>query len=174
VKRQKQLLRGLVFLLVFVALAGPLAAQTNPAIEGLSVSFDMTGFPLWAKDLRRAEIVAFGSFPFTMFTATFFMDTARLAQHDYDTKYAPWPFKSAGAIDMTDDEHMIVLAAAGIGSIAISLADFTIEQIKRYKVKQRALRLPQGTPIITRTPLVNGAVENGSSDEAGAAEQPAD
>ncbi|MDR1900543.1 MAG: hypothetical protein LBQ55_11075 [Treponema sp.] len=136
-------------------------------------------FPLWIRDLRRAEIVAFGSFPFTMFTATFVMDTYRWAANgggvsEDARKYAPWPFKSAGAIEMSEDEHLMVMAAAASASAAIALLDHLIVQAKRHKARQRALRLPPGTPIITRNPAGPGA-GGGAAPDGGspAAETPA-
>jgi hypothetical protein len=119
-------------------------------------------FPLLVKDLRRAEIVAFGSFPFTMFTATFIMDTYRWAARGGGTteearRYAPWPFKSAGAVEMTGDEHIITMVAAASASVTIALLDYLIIRTKRHKARVRAERLPPGTPIIIRTPAGEAA-----------------
>jgi hypothetical protein len=143
--------------------AFPLQAQTNTGTGNTvlpSNQFDTSDFPQWGKDLRRAEIVAFGTFPFTMFTATFFMDTWRTSNHDWDTRYAPWPFKSAGAVDMTGKEHEITLTAAAVTSLALALADFIIVQVKRYKARQQVLRLPPGSPIIIKRPWPEGASED--------------
>ncbi|MDR1617788.1 MAG: hypothetical protein LBS06_01915 [Treponema sp.] len=139
-------------------------------------------FPFWAKDLRRAEIVAFGSFPFTMFTATFIMDTYRWAAHGGGTteearRYAPWPFKSAGAVEMTGDEHIITMVAAASASVTIALLDYFIVQTKRHKSRMRAERLPPGTPIIIRTPAASGAdgppgPDGGLPEGEGAGENP--
>ncbi|MDR2159751.1 MAG: hypothetical protein LBP23_06765 [Treponema sp.] len=130
---------------------GPAAGSSGKT--GIVIS----DFPLWARDLRRAEIVAFGSFPFTMFAATFIMDTYRWAAQgggitEEARRYAPWPFKSAGAIDMSDDEHKITMAAAASASVTIALLDHLIIQTKRHKARRRAESLPPGTPIIIRTP----------------------
>jgi hypothetical protein len=96
-----------------------------------------------------------------MFTATFAMDTYRWAAHgagitEEARRYAPWPFKSAGAEEMTDDEHMITLAAAAAASVTIALLDYIVIQTKRHKARERAEKMPPGTPIITRTPAVSG------------------
>ncbi|MCL2127501.1 MAG: hypothetical protein FWH38_04545 [Treponema sp.] len=140
------------FLLVIPGLLLPAqTAGTAPAV------FDTSGFPQWAKDLRRWEIVTFGSFPFTMFTATFAMDMYRWSQangmdfSDVGRQYAPWPLKSAGAKAMEgkEVEHTITIAA-GL-SVAVAFADLIIVQIKRYKARKRIEALPVGTTIITRT-----------------------
>jgi hypothetical protein len=132
-----------------------------------SIGFDTSEFPLWAKDLRRAEIVAFGSFPFTMFFTTFAMDTWRCASHDWDPLYAPWPVKPPGAINMTQDELKMTMAISAAISAAIAITDFSIIKIKRYKEKKRIQNLPAGSPIIiTQNPSTEA--EAGASAEAGA------
>jgi hypothetical protein len=157
------------------------AAQTTGGSTGsggstgnlTSTVFDTSDFPLWAKDLRRWEIVAFGTFPFTMFAATFAMDTRRwIDQNSMDfsedgRRYAPWPFKSAGAVDMTNKEHeTTLLVAAGI-SVALAFADLIIVQIKRHKERQRAESLPAGTIIIDKSPWPETPNDNANSAGTG-------
>jgi hypothetical protein len=144
------------------SLGGAQTAEVEPAagISGKKIAVE-SDFPQWVKDLRRAEIVAFGSFPFTMFTATFAMDAYRWVAHgggisEEARKYAPWPFKGAGAVDMSNDEHKITMAAAAAASVTIALLDCIIIQAKRYKARERVERMPPGTPIIIRTPAASG------------------
>ncbi|MDR1047817.1 MAG: hypothetical protein LBL64_08575 [Treponema sp.] len=94
--------------------------------------FDMSDMPLWAKDVRRAEIVAFGSFPFTMFATQFFMDLYRFSDHGWDTRYAPWPAKGAGAINMTNEEYEKTILYAALASLSIMTIDFSIVQLRRF------------------------------------------
>jgi hypothetical protein len=109
-------------------------------------------FPQWVRDIRRAEIVAFGSFPFMMFFSIFAMDTYRAATHDWDSRYLPWPAKGPGAIAMDTDEHMMTLGIAISGSLAVALADQLIVQIKRARAAKQRLDLPEGDLIILRKP----------------------
>jgi hypothetical protein len=142
------------FLLSFILGALPLYGQTQTSAAAQNPNqFDTADFPQWGKDLRRFEIIAFGTFPFSMFTATFAMDFWRASNHNWDGRYRPWPLKTAGAIDMTVREHEIVLMAAGITSLALAMTDLMIVQVKRYKARQKALQLPGGTPIIIKKPL---------------------
>jgi hypothetical protein len=134
------------------------SAGTSP-----SLGFDTSEFPLWARDLRRAEIVAFGSFPFTVFFTTFAVDTWRCYSHGWDPLYAPWPAKPPGAINMTQDELTMTIAIAAVISAAIAVTDFSIVQIKRYKEKQRLRNLPVGNPI---TIIQRPSVESESAVEA--------
>jgi hypothetical protein len=155
----KRLISAMVLWVLFV-FSLPAQTGTGTPASSSQIHFDTSDFPSWGKDLRRAEIVAFGTFPFTVFTATFFMDTWRSYNHNWDTRYAPWPFKTAGAIDMTNQEHEITLAAAGIASLALAVTDFIIVQIKRHKDRQRILQLPPGSPIIIKRPWPDGASED--------------
>jgi hypothetical protein len=120
-------------------------------------SFVTPETPQWLKDLRRAEIVAFGSVPFTIFFATFGMDMYRWNKANgmsfSDRSYAPWPMKSAGGVPMSGKEQELVFLMAAGMSVTIALADFAIVQIKRHRARKRAEALPIGTTIITRTPL---------------------
>ena len=160
------------------SLGGAQTAKVEPASEipgkTLAVKSD---FPLWVKDLRRAEIVAFGSFPFTMFAATFGMDTYRWIAHgggisEDARRYAPWPFKGAGAVDMSNNEHKITMVAAAAASVTIALLDCIIIQTKRYKARERVERLPPGTPIIIRTPAVPESDSLPEADNGGGAGSP--
>ena len=135
-------------LLCFISSAG-LQAQSSTANN----QFDMTGFPLWAKDLRRGEIVAFGSFPFAYFFATFGFDTYRFFNHGFNTRYAPWPFTSSAAIEQTQNEKFLTLGIAAGGAIVIALVDYAIVRYKRNKEQGELRNLPDGTPIIIRRPL---------------------
>jgi hypothetical protein len=137
----------LLLLLSFLTPAAPLlSAQTT------SKDPEPLDLPQWVKDLRRAEIVAFGSLPFTIFFATTAMDTFRYINHGNDARYAPWPLKSAGAVGMNTDEVVITIMSAVGGSLLISLADYFIVRYKRNKAEKEQLKLPRGDPIIIRRP----------------------
>lgn len=169
-----------IMIILLMAPVYKAAAQTtttdtttvNPAV------FNTTGFPQWAKDLRRWEIVAFGSFPFTMFLTTFAMDTRRwIDQNGMDwsesgRRYAPWPLKTAGAIDMTNKEHETTLIVAASVSVALAFTDLIIVQIKRHKERRRAESLQTGNVIINKTPRSEGSA-GGNSGGGNSAETPA-
>ncbi|MDR2110842.1 MAG: hypothetical protein LBP32_05990 [Spirochaetaceae bacterium] len=168
--------------LVFMVLCPPLYAQTSAPDSGTttgtaadstanrilsSTQFDMSEFPLWTRDLRRAEIVAFGSLPFTVFFAILAMDTYRYASSGGDSRYAPWPFKSAGAIDMDSHQRATTIIAAAMTSLAISIADYIIVRHKRTKAEEEARNASPGEPIIIRSPRpLEDAPEEGSSPGA--------
>jgi hypothetical protein len=125
--------------------SGPYGAETESPEKAVSLT------PLWLKDLRRAEIVAFGSFPLTMFWTTFFMDLYRTASHGWDNRYAPWPFKGAGAIEMTDQEVVAMFSIAISSSLVIATMDHFIMRYRRSRAggSEKPVRLdkmPQEPP----------------------------
>jgi hypothetical protein len=151
------------FFLIFSFLfsASILAAQTSSSSttndpKMVSTQFDTTGFPQWAKDLRRAEIVTFGSFPFTYFLTTTLFDTYRCANNGWDRRYAPWPFDAAGSINQTQKEKARVIWMAAGCSVLISLVDYAIVRYQRNRAEREIENLPPGTPIIIRKPLYEG------------------
>jgi hypothetical protein len=121
--------------------------------------FDLSGSPQWVRDLRRFEIVAFGTIPFAMFTTTFAMDMYRwndangMDFTDAGRRYAPWPLKSAGAVAMESAEIEKTLIIAASLCISVALADLIITQVKRHKAKKRAEALPRNATTINRRPL---------------------
>jgi len=149
-------------LLCYVSSFGLQAQSTSTASTASTVSteFDMTGFPLWAKDLRRGEIIAFGSFPFAYFFANFGFDAYRFFTNSFDRRYAPWPFASAASIEQTQSQKFLTLGIAAGGAVVIALVDYAIVRNKRNKEQGELRDLPDGMPIIIRRPL------NGDEDVA--------
>jgi len=173
--------KRLTALLVLFALsAANLMAQTDGAVED-----DRSGWPQWLRDLRRWEIVAFGSFPFTMFFATIGMDLYRWhreAGMSWNNRgFAPWPITSSPAIPMTDREQRITIGIAAGLSVGVAIVDHFIVRGRRQRERRRAEALPAGTVIVTRTPFLeepeeyyDAAVDDdGFAPEAGDSEDAA-
>ncbi|MCL2184288.1 MAG: hypothetical protein FWB86_00310 [Treponema sp.] len=121
--------------------------------------FDNIKIPGWAKDLRRFDIITFGVFPFSMFFVTFATDMIRwynangLNISEDGRRYAPWPLKSAGAVEMSTDEHFrTILIAAGV-SLVIAFIDYMIVRIKRNNERKRMESIPVGSVEIERRPI---------------------
>ena len=131
--------------------------------------FDMTDFPQWARDLRRFDVIAFGSFPFSMFIVTFATDMFRWYNANgmdfNDRRYAPWPMKSAGAVDMTAEEYgRTIFFAAGL-SIVFALTDFIIVKIRQSSERRRIESRPSGSFNINRGSYESGEAEDGGDSE---------
>ena len=153
-KPARILLLIVCLLITFQAHAQSQAAGTSGKdVSGKAASGTNTAvFPQWALDLRRGEIVAFGSFPFTFFFTSFFVDTYRSATHGWDPRYAPWPVKSAGAVDMTSGEQMLTIGVAAGSAVVIAVVDHFIMRHNRNKQQQQIQALSPGTQIIIRRP----------------------
>jgi hypothetical protein len=128
--------------------------------------------PQWAKDLRRWDVITFGAFPFSMFFVTTVTDILRwkdannLDFSDEGRRYAPWPLKSAGAVEMTNDEYTrTILIAVGVSAVIASI-DLLIVIIKRTNERRRIESMPSGSIEINKTPY--GTQE--ADDSAGAKE----
>jgi hypothetical protein len=93
-----------------------------------------------------------------MFLATFFNDLYRwnnangMEFSSEGRRYAPWPFKSAGAIDLTSQEFKRnIFIAAGL-SAAFAFIDLLIVKLRRNRELRRIESKPSsgGTYVIER------------------------
>ena len=145
-----------LFAIMFLFFSFPAKAQTNNSDPAMaSTQFDTSGFPLWAKDLRRAEIITFGSFPFAYFFSNFIYDTYRWSNNGWDTRYAPWPITSAGAVSQTQSEKIMTLGIAAGAAVLIALVDYGITRYKRHLLAKESSKTPEGTTVIVRRPLAS-------------------
>jgi len=149
--------------LFFLLLAMPVflvpAQTSNTNTNTTKNFFDLSGSPQWVKDLRRWEIVAFGTIPFAMFTTTFGMDMYRWSRannmdfSESGRRYAPWPLKSAGAIAMEPREIETTLIIAASLCVTVAFTDLIITLIKRSNARKRAEAMPHNATTINRNPL---------------------
>jgi hypothetical protein len=147
------ILFSLLFNAVYKAEAQSLST-TKPTVT----TFNSSGLPQWVKDFRRFDIITFGVFPFSMFFVTFATDMIRwndannLDFSEDGRRYAPWPLKSAGAVELTNDEYKkTILIAAGV-SMGFAIIDLIIVNIKRTNERRRIESLPSGSFEIIKTP----------------------
>jgi hypothetical protein len=143
--------KRIIFLFFAFAFSGKLFAQeplkfdglfSKPALSRLTSEIESEasityGKPQWVKDLRRAEIVAFGSLPLTLFLSSFFIDIYRWASH-HDYHYAPWLLRwTTSGVGKSDDEVKAMFVIAASASVAVALTDYIIVRIKRSKSLRR-------------------------------------
>ena len=153
----KNIYLAVIFFFLLSSPVFQVTAQSNTSSSS-SQTFDTTNFPQWAKDMRRWDIIAFGSFPFSIFTVTFITDMYRWSSangmdfSDEGRRYAPWPLKSAGAVEMTKEEYeRTMLLAVGL-SAAIAITDLIIVKIKKNRERRRIESRPSGSVIINKIP----------------------
>ncbi|GHV81872.1 hypothetical protein AGMMS49991_04300 [Spirochaetia bacterium] len=135
--------------------------STTILLPSADLKVEKSEFPLWARDLRRADIIFFGAFPFMYFISSTVIESIRWAQNglgfDSDSRrYAPWPLKTAGGgvapYAMTAEQYGIAIGSAFGGAFLVALADYLIVRGKRVKAAREAAKLPPGELIINRSP----------------------
>jgi hypothetical protein len=134
------------------------SAQNLSTTKPTESTYNSSELPRWVKDIRRFDIITFGIFPFSMFFVTTVTDTLRWRDangfdfSDEGRRYAPWPLKSAGAIEMSNDEFVrTIYLAAGV-SVGLALIDLAIVNIKRAVERRRMESIPSGSYEINKTP----------------------
>ncbi|RPJ09577.1 MAG: hypothetical protein EHM28_01120, partial [Spirochaetaceae bacterium] len=85
-------------------------------------------FPQWMLDLRRAEIIFFGSLPITFLLSFQAVEVGRYYYNGQDPDYAPWPFRSTSPVAYTTEEQWMIIGGAVIFSATFSLIDFIINK----------------------------------------------
>lgn len=127
---------ALVLLLCFSASILP--AQSNGEAGSGDASpepYSPDEFPGWARDLRRGEIIALGSFPVVLLLANVGYDAVRFGREslkagEWNYTYAPWFFGPPDKPPLTEDERIgVILTAAGM-SVGVALVDFIIGRIR--------------------------------------------
>jgi len=162
------------FVLISVFLLSPVLraeaqSNTDTNTDTSSKVFDTTGFPQWVKDMRRWDIIAFGVFPFALFFTTMANDLNRWNNHNRDNRYAPWPFKPAGAVEMTTAEFNRVLLQAACVAAAVAFTDLIIVLIKRNNERKRLESKSKSSAVIDIKPYGTPPEDASPSDvsEAG-------
>jgi hypothetical protein len=155
-------MKKLFFLIILFSLlfngAYKASAQSLSTTKPTESTYNSSELPQWVKDFRRFDIITFGIFPFSMFFVTFAADMIRwndannLEFTEEGRRYAPWPLKSAGAVEMTNDEFTTTLLIAAGVSVGFALIDLLIVSIKRASERRRVESLPSGSYEIDKTP----------------------
>lgn len=117
-------------------------------------------FPAWISDIRRAEIISFGIFPFaTFFTSTYY-GYYRYFQHDQASGYEPWPLtNSETAIALTEDEQMQIVLVSAAVSVGGAIIDYGVRTVIRLIRESQANRHNDSIPDPIRIESINDATE---------------
>ncbi len=96
---------------------------------GNYVPYEKDEFPVWAQDLRRFEIVFFGTIPFSFFYSNIGYSFYNYGVHEWDPAYAPAILGNKTPPILTNMEKMeIVYSALGV-SFTAALVDFILGKI---------------------------------------------
>lgn len=112
----------------------------NPTPLPTPAPYEKNEFPQWMKDLRRAEIIMIGSFPFTFFVSVEMFQLYRYAYYNFDANYAPWPVTGPETLAYEEQDKMNIILTAVTLSVSIAIADYIIVKVtqgKNPKVKPK-------------------------------------
>jgi hypothetical protein len=122
--------KAAIFAISLTLAAGSFADDAAAKTSATAAPYASEEFPEWARQLRRAEIIGFGIFPFSVFFSTVGCDLYRFASHGFDMIYAPWPFKPDNAYNPTDSEKYLELSIAAALSLVAVGVDFYLDYLK--------------------------------------------
>ena len=130
--------RRLVCLLLLASIltSGTLFGQDE---EPTPEPYDPDEFSPWLRDLRRAEIIAVGSFPITFVFANLGYGLIRYAVNGGNPEYAP---VGSNRVPLSRSESLGVLAAAAALSVSVAVIDYGIGR----RNKRRAIPGADGNP----------------------------
>lgn len=131
-------LKIIISLLLILSIFSKLSAQnTNPEPYGKDE------FPSWAKDLRRTEIITFGSLPFATLGVTLGYGIIKYANGS-STSIAN-PFNKSSSQYSLDEQKKILGISCAV-SLALGLTDLGVNHITRFikrKKMQKVNRLKE-------------------------------
>jgi hypothetical protein len=132
--------RALCTVILVILVCSPGFTQNQPVTVTIE-PYTREEFPQWARDLRRTEIVTLGSLPFVTLSVTLGYGIIRWAGGGA----FPNPFAKS-ADNLTSDEQLEVLLISLGTSVALGLADLTINLIRRHNTQRR--QTVDGAPVI--------------------------
>ena len=100
-----------------------------PAEDHTPKPYSPDEFPVWMKEMWRAEVIAVGSFPFTLFATLEVYDSVRYFSNALNPSYAPWPFGSGSAASYSASESGWLAVSAVSLSAVIAAIDFVIGRL---------------------------------------------
>lgn len=110
---------SILVLLFFCAVNFSFAADSSTTAE----PYKKNEFPMWAKDIRRTEIITFGSLPFVTLWVT--VGYSAIVNGEFHN-----PLDKSSSSFSSDDQKTIIKIAA-LSSLALGFTDLTINLIQR-------------------------------------------
>ena len=113
----------LVVLLLFAGFPLFSEDQSSETAEE-PVPYGVDEFPAWVKDVRRGEIIFFGSLPFTLLITTLGYQTVDYFQ----VRSGPNPEEAVWG-NLSEDDRKTVLVASLSAALVIAVADYVMGRI---------------------------------------------
>lgn len=108
----------IIIFLIFSVL--PVIGESLPDYE----PYEEEEFPQWALDLRRGEVIFFGTIPFTFFVSTLSYDMYIYASNNFDSNFAPALFGNTTPPILTKNEKLQIIAFSVSLSTLLALLDY--------------------------------------------------
>lgn len=118
----KKILLTVVIILIFSGLS-----YSEESVD--YTPYNQSEFPGWALDLRRFEVVFFGTIPFSFLYTTTGYSIYTYASHNWDSSYAPALLGNKTPPVLTTGEKLQVLTIALGVSATAAIVDFIIGKI---------------------------------------------
>lgn len=125
-------------------MALPAQEINGPVTEPLP--YQDVEFPQWAHDMRRFEVIMFGSFPITYILTSMVFDVSSLAGNGFNSGF------SLGTEKDQDDLKLLLITSASLSG-AIAVADLIIGKIKKKNARNR---VPEDTDYLEEEPVEPG------------------
>ncbi|MDC7239075.1 MAG: hypothetical protein PQJ50_01815 [Spirochaetales bacterium] len=106
------------------------AQEFNGPYKDEELPYQDVDFPDWVYDVRRFEVIMFGSFPITYIMSSAGFGLAELARSNGSSEFSVF-----GESD-SDNLKYVLLTAAGL-SVGVALADLIIGKIKKNRASER-------------------------------------
>ena len=121
----------LVVILLLAASFAAVAQESDTITVDDARPYDQEEFPRWARDLRRAEIVATGTLPLTLLASRLLYGLGRFAYFSIaggalDPNYLPPLFAPPGAEPYTRTDNLWIIAGSVSLSGAIAFIDYLL------------------------------------------------
>jgi hypothetical protein len=107
-------------------------SKTSP-VAAMPVEYQATEFPAWAIELRRAEIITVGAFPFVFLFSGLAFDIVYWTTHGFLIANAPWPVgQGTSAWSVTSNpielasKNLLLVSSTLAVSVLIAAADFAL------------------------------------------------
>lgn len=131
---------------VLIACLPVFADDTSTTAE----PYTQNEFPQWAYDLRRTEIISFGSLPFVTLGVTLGMGTYKYVNGEISS--FPNPFNKSSSTYTTDEQIKIIKLSSTI-SIGLGITDLVINLIQRSNKERRLKKIQESKEKVSVTPL---------------------
>ena len=128
----------LISVLLFISAASLIYCEDDPYTDLIPEEYSDDEFSDAWKKIRRAEIIFFGSYPFSLLFTKMSYDFAEYAGSGFSRSNAPAIFGGTEKEGYSNDETKQILVTALYVSAAFVITDYILGEIKEKKAEKKA------------------------------------